>query len=44
MCGRCAENPAGEGGMLCPECLALLKQRAEDPYGAWFEAEKASRG
>lgn len=23
-CGKCGERPAGEGGVLCPECLQLI--------------------
>lgn len=31
-CSKCGEQPAGPGGILCPDCLAKLTRR--DPLGA----------
>ncbi|WP_280320012.1 hypothetical protein [Nocardia wallacei] len=38
MCQRCREKPVGGGGILCPDCLALLTARAQDPYGEWTKS------
>lgn len=29
-CSKCGERPAGEGGILCSTCLAVLEEHASD--------------
>lgn len=31
MCSKCDQAPAGPGGILCPECVGLIK--AQSPLG-----------
>ncbi len=33
LCVLCGENPAGPGGMACPDCIERVKQVNRDEWG-----------